>query len=399
LRQARLLVRAALSIVERSPLLKGFIESASEDELRFTNGTAIAAFPCSSRGGRGWPISCLVLDEAAHHIDSEGNVAAERIWNALVPSTAQFGDASRVIVASTPYGTDGFFAELWAKADSGEVPDAIPQQHSTEEVNPTIDQAFLERERARDPESFRSEYLAAFVGSGAAYLDAERVDAAVAPRAELTPDEVIDTVAGFDPAFSHDPAGLVIIGRDRHRPIGLVVALARAWAPERHTSFEDRREREDIVLAEVAQVCRRYRVGKVCTDQFSALAVVNRLERAGLYVESNALTAPSKTAAFAEVRALLYSGGLELYQHPDLIAELKRLRSKFTAGSAAVVNPRVGGSHGDLAMALALAIYQDGESSLDPPFALQTVPPAPVDEGDAYDHYRDSPIDSWSIGW
>ena len=39
LRQARLLVRAALSIVERSPLLAELVESASEDETLFRNGT------------------------------------------------------------------------------------------------------------------------------------------------------------------------------------------------------------------------------------------------------------------------------------------------------------------------------------------------------------------------
>ena len=49
LRQARLLIRAAASIVKRSPLLAGLIEAETEDEILFRNGTAIAAFPCTSR--------------------------------------------------------------------------------------------------------------------------------------------------------------------------------------------------------------------------------------------------------------------------------------------------------------------------------------------------------------
>ena len=44
--------------------------------------------------------------------------------------------------------------------------------------------------------------------------------------------------------------------------------------------------------------------------------------------------------------------------HPDRLAELRRLRTKYTAGTASVVNPRVGGSHGDLAQALALACHE-----------------------------------------
>jgi hypothetical protein len=53
-------------------------------------------------------------------------------------------------------------------------------------------------------------------------------------------------------------------------------------------------------------------------------------------------------------------GSLELYGEPTLLAELRRLRTKYRAGHAAVVNPRVGGSHGDLAQALALAVWRYG---------------------------------------
>jgi terminase large subunit-like protein len=106
LQQARLLVQAARSIVERSPLLAELIESSTEDEIAFTNGTALRAFPCSSRGGRGWPISTLIMDEGAHFVsESDGYQTAARVWEALVPATAQFADSARVIVSSTPYGT------------------------------------------------------------------------------------------------------------------------------------------------------------------------------------------------------------------------------------------------------------------------------------------------------
>jgi hypothetical protein len=70
------------------------------------------------------------------------------------------------------------------------------------------------------------------------------------------------------------------------------------------------------------------------------------------------MTATSKTAAFSELRARLAAGSLDLLDVPPLLAELRRRRSRYRAGSAAVVNPRVGGSHGDLAQALALAVYE-----------------------------------------
>ena len=294
LRQARLFLHAARSIVERSPLLAGLVESDTEDEILFKNGTALAAFPATSRGARGWPISTLLFDEAAHMIDTEGNQAAEPLWRALVPSTAQFGDHARLIVASTPYGTEGMFAELHAKATSG----------------------------------------------------------------ELTPEQGTLWVAGLDPAFTSDPFGLALVGRDLDNPHKLVLGVTRAWVPRgRADSFEERRSVEDEVLAEVAGVCRSYGAS-VVTDQHVAPAVVDRLRRAGLNVRTVPMTAQSKTAAFSELRARLYTRSLELYDEPTLLAELRRLRTRYTAGAASVVNPRVGGSHGDMAQALALAVLE-----------------------------------------
>jgi hypothetical protein len=87
--------------------------------------------------------------------------------------------------------------------------------------------------------------------------------------------------------------------------------------------------------------------------------VVERLrQRHGLAVALHTMSAASKTAIFGELRARLYDGSLRLPDHPRLTSELRRLRTRYTAGSAAVQNPRVGGSHGDMAQALALAVFE-----------------------------------------
>jgi hypothetical protein len=373
-RQARLIVAAARSIVERSPLLARFVESVSEDEIRFTNGTALAAFPCSSRGGRGWPISCLVMDEAAHFMtESDGFQTAARVWEALVPSTAQFGDRARVILASTPFGESGLFADVFAKALSGELGDAVAQHAGTAEMNPTIAAEFLAVEERRDPDGFRSEYLAEFVGSGDAYIDFERVDLAGVPVARR--EDAVSWVAGLDPAFSRDPFGLALVGRTADGR--MVVGPVRALHPEGDFAGP---------LDEVGEACRAFGA-RVVTDQFSAAAVVDRLRREhGLRVTVNTMSATSKTAIFSELRACLYDGRLVLPDHPELIGELRRLRTKFSAGSAAIVNPRVGGSHGDMAQALALAVFELASTvvSSGVPWVGRRVSPSRIDGVDAW---------------
>ena len=121
----------------------------------------------------------LVLDEVAHFLDTDGNASADAVLQALLPSLAQFGDQSRLILSSSPNGADGLFADWWHRAANGEIPGTVAHRFSTAEMNPEIDPAYLEAQRAIDPEWFRSEYEAEFVDGGGQYLDSYLIDAAV----------------------------------------------------------------------------------------------------------------------------------------------------------------------------------------------------------------------------
>jgi hypothetical protein len=366
LRQARLMVGAARAVVERSPLLAPLVESASEDELLFANGTAFAAFPCTSRGGRGWPVFCLLLDELAHFVDTEGNSAAETVVRALIPATAQFAELGRVIASSTPWGASGTFHDLFLQAETGELGDAVAHHATTAEANPSIDAAFLAAEERRDPESFRSEFLAEFIGSGGAFFDPANVAAAVSLPGELAPGDAVGWVAGLDPAFSADPFALALVGRppgDRRR---LLVGGVRSWLPPRRkaASLEEGRVLEDAVLAEVATVLRAFGARAV-TDQYRSAGVTERLRRFGIRVRSVGMTAPTKDAAFGFLRGRINEGTIELPEHPQLLRELRAVRTRYAAGRSSVVLPRIGGSHCDLAQALAIACFDlDGGGRL-----------------------------------
>ena len=106
LRQARLFVRAALSIVERSPLLAELVEAVpTEDEIRFVNGTALAAFPCTARGARGWPIFCAGDGRGgALHLGDGGAAGRRPGVRGVGAVDGAVRRSARVIVSSTPWG-------------------------------------------------------------------------------------------------------------------------------------------------------------------------------------------------------------------------------------------------------------------------------------------------------
>jgi len=349
LRQARIFVEQARSIVEASPLLAPLVESASDDELAFRGRSVLAAFPCTARGGRGWPIAALLLDEAAHMLDTDGNQAAAPIFRSLAPSVAQFGDAARIIVASSPFGVDGFFAETFESVRAGELPAATCAQAGTLEVRPQFATAALDLERRRDPAGFASEYGAEFVPAGGSFMDAVLVRAAVGRKRELSPGEVVDPQAGLDLGLVVDSSGLVIVGRDRKDPNRLREVLSRSWTPSpgKPLSLSE-------TLAEVAALCRAHGVRQLYLDQFNAQGAREELGRHGLYASIVPTTPSSKSEMFADLRTRIYDGSIELRDDPELVAEFSLLETVTTPGKATVRSRRVSGSHGDLVTALAL---------------------------------------------
>ena len=360
-KQARLLLRAALSVIEANPALAELVESRSEDEIRFIGGRVLAALPCSSRGVRGWAVSLLALDEFAHFVaDGEGPAAADRVWEALLPATAQFGDRARIIVSSTPAGSEGLFAQLYALANSGELPGAIAHHATTADTNPTITAEFLAAEQARDPLSFASEYEAAFAGGAAQFFADDLLEAAVGRDHELNPGEASGWLAGLDPGIWLDPFGLAIVGRNTSDPAQLVLGSVRSWPPPKRKpdSAEERRRVQTRVLGEVGDVLARYQVRDAISDGFLGAAVDEELRGRGVWPERVTLTGPMRLEVFTALRSRLQAGTLALYRHDGLLSELSRVRTAYRGGALQVLTPRSASGHFDLAVALALAVWR-----------------------------------------
>lgn len=74
------------------------------------------------------------------------------------------------------------------------------------------------------------------------------------------------------------------------------------------------------------------------------------------WAQSSGPVAVGKFEAYADLRAKLYGGELELLDDPGLRSELAALQLRASGGAWRVSSPRRAGSHGDLASALALAV-------------------------------------------
>jgi hypothetical protein len=349
--QARVVYRVIRQFFT-APVLSPLVVRETGEELELATGVVVKVLPCSARSTRGLAISTVILDELAHFVDSDGYQAGEQVYRALAPATAQFGAAGRVICLSTPRGQRGVFWKLWQQA--GQDPDAYRLQAPTWEMNPRIDQAFLEAERRRDPDLFAQEYGAAFIAGGGAFLPEGAVRAAVAAAGAGAGAAGADghrhgyRVLALDPAFTHDAFAVALVCRPA------AAAEAEAVVVER-VEYYDPPVAFGAVLDRVAAVARGEGVHEVVTDQFAAAPIVAELGRRGVRCTAVPWTAATKAAAFAALKAALVTGRLTLPDDDRLVRELLGLTATPTAAGFAVEG---GGERDDVAHAVALGVWR-----------------------------------------
>jgi hypothetical protein len=289
-------------------------------------------------------------------LTTDGNDrAAEQIFGALRPAQAQFGDLGRALLISSPMGDENWFAKQWKRADAGLLPGWGAYKYTSKELNPSLTDAFMEQARAEDEASYPSEYEAVFErGDSHAYFDMSRIH--VDPDLdEAEPDTASTWVAGLDPSTSVNDFGLALIGQTGE---ALALGPVRAISPEKTArklkTFALVRTNQDKTLAEVAELCRRYSA-RTYSDQHLSSEIMNQLTEMGVHASVEPMTRETKHRAFAELRGLLYSGRLTLYDHPSLLDELARVRVKVESGGPRVILGRSGQNHSDSVQALALA--------------------------------------------
>jgi len=364
--QATIVLNYARNLIEQSPLLRTRLIRSDNERLLFERA-AIVAMPCDRRLMRGLVASAVCLDEFAHFAsDTDGPRVADAVWAAVRPSLATFGEEGRLVAISTPMGSDGLFAQLHARASSGELPHAASFTATTAEMNPRVPADFLEGERiALGEQDYSREFEAQFGRGGAGFFEEDAVRAVVGRYRELSPEDGSSWLVGFDPSFSVDPAGVAVVGRSRTDRKQLVVARVQRWIPRtgrlrrRRQSTAARQGVIDTVLDGVAGLAKTFGRAPVLTDQHTPATVIEGLKARGVArVLVRPWTAQSQTESFRALRAHVYSGTISLPDAPDLVSELLRLTTRLQAGSSQVRIPRSGSSHCDMAVSVAMAVAE-----------------------------------------
>ncbi|GIU71516.1 MAG: hypothetical protein KatS3mg003_0995 [Candidatus Nitrosocaldaceae archaeon] len=323
LRQSLLLFEKILSFINN---IRTSVSYVSKTRISLTNNSNIIALPCGSGSTlRGYTASLLILDEAAF-------MPADVINNVLMPMISTTNGS--IWMLSTPYSKDHPFYKAFTDSKWS-------IHHVPSSANPLIKEEFLEEQRRFIGElAFKQEYEAEFVDDQNAFFPSNLVQKCIGDVSN----NFTNIYAGFDPGGRSDPAGLVLINVDKIYE----VVYKRIWYGIDYTTINE----------EVADICKRYNVSKLCIDQTGlGNPITENISKLLGYdkVVGITLTATTKEEILLNLRLLFEEQKIRIPFDEELLSNLSCI--SYKKRSIGYKFEHANGTHDDLAFALALACW------------------------------------------
>jgi hypothetical protein len=367
-KQAQIAFSFIRNFILGSPPLKKKVVKIRKNEIDLANGITIACYPCSQVTIRGLSVVVAVCDEIGFWRD-EVTAAnpAEEVLNALRPAMATFAE-HKLIKISTPYRKDGV---LWRDFQQRAEREFLVWQLPSADMNPTIPSDFLEKERRRDEESFRREYLAQFTDHITGWIGAETLQQCVTESCTERP-RVNDAIyaAAADPAFKGNDFALAIAHRLNDGTIILDYTATWTGTREEPLGYE-------LPCREIARILKIYGLDTIVGDQHCAAIIQQEFLELGIIYKEVTFGAGTRLDIFGNLKHLFIQRKIEVPNDPYLLGQLRGLEEHKTLRGNIDILPAYGAKD-DLAVAVALAVFQLTNIDVGPtPFMLGEVERGP----------------------
>ena len=318
----------------------------------------IAIYPANAYSVRGVTGLWFVGDESAWWKSEEG--AYNQDTKVMKAVRSRFATLSRLrpkrLLTSSKNGESGIIWDEWKRRDSSS---ALVVLASSWELNPDLDQEFLDREEEKDPEGFAVEYGKAWEksGSGNMFLEADVVDRAVTKGIrQRQPQPGREYVAWIDAAFKKDRFFFGIGHGENGRA---VIDHVRHWTPRsvkgrRTTPLDD----EEIVT-EITADLRFYSTDRVTGDQYCDVPLQSKFKTHGIQFIYAPVSDPEKAEAFKNLRGAMRGSLVDLLDDEVTAKDLKGLQKLTTkSGHLHISAPRRRGCYDDGANVVARIVQK-----------------------------------------
>lgn len=327
-KQARVIMRYILALIEQVPMLKHMVVRQDSESLDLDNMVSIEITTASYRTIRGYTVISALCDEISFWRSEDSANPAEEILAALRPAMSTIPGAL-LIGLGTPYKRSGPLYDAH-KRHYGQDSPVLVIQADTRTMNPTVSQSVIDRAMELDPMAASAEYLAQFRSDVGTFLDADVIERAIEPnRRERAPVKNISYTAFCDPSGgAHDSFTLAIGHQDGERSVlDVCRGVKSPFSPE-------------SVVKEYAALLKSYRCSSVVGDRYSGEWVVEAFSKEGIHYRHAELT---KSECYLESLPLFSQGVVDLLDVAALTTELMQLERRTSrSGRDSVDHPPQG---------------------------------------------------------
>lgn len=345
-KQARQAFNYVKGLIGDSPLIAAEVEGDTAESITFKHRSALEIHTTSWRSTRGYSYAAVVLDELAfYRSDDSANPDVELV-RAVRPGLANL--KGRLFGLSSPHSRRGHLFEMH-RQHFGQASSVLVGAASHSVLNPTIDQAIIDKAMADDPIAARSEWFGEFRSDTEQFLPDALIDEAIiADRRELPCMRGRRYVAFCDPSGgAHDSMTLAIAHQEAsERAEYCILDQVRIAKPP----FDP-----ETVVREFSALLQRFGVRSVTGDRYAGEWVPSAFKKCLITYETAEL---DKSAIYLESLPLFTQKRVELLDCPPLLTELRLLERRPRPGGRgdAVDHPPRG--HDDISNAACGALWR-----------------------------------------
>ncbi len=337
-KQARAVMRYTVGLINENPMLRRMVTRENSEQIELNNRCVIEITTASHRSVRGYTLAACICDEISFwHVD--GASPDKEIIAAIRPALATLG--GKLIALSSPYAKRGILWDTFKRAfgDDAETRVLVAQAPSRM-MNPTLPQSVVDHAMRDDPEAARAEYLAEFRSDIASFVDADLIAECTRPKPrELPPVQGVQYLAFVDPAGGGADEFTLSIAHKQGDAAVIDLVQGRKGSPAQ-------------IVAEYADVLRRYRITNVTGDRYGGRWPSDEFGTHGIRYTPSSL---DRSALYIEMLAALNSGRVELPPCEVVQRQLIGLERRTSRSGRDQIDHAPGG-HDDRANACAGAV-------------------------------------------
>lgn len=318
----------------------------------------------------------VIFDEAPRMLGQEDGVI--NLDDARSSVRFRLLDGAQIWYVGSPWEPRGPCYDAWKKHHGGGLRTTriLVIKATSSQMNPEHwPESKIKEAYATDPDIAAIELGAEFASPEATLLPHEIVERAAREMPAVLPyEDGLTYVAAMDPATRSNGWTFVVMTKKEGR---LRVVLAKEWR-----SYGEPL-RPQVVMEEIAEICREYRIETVLTDQWSGDALRDFGLQNGLFVVQLQLGGREKMAAYMSMVRRLEAGLMELSPTPELLRDLSSIKRRTTSDGFKIVLPlSADGRHADYAPAVVLAAGQYLEQKPEEQRSLEQVAQEIADDDD-----------------